>query len=94
MTDIAFKPPFTPHISGLNIGLTVMALLAIAFFLARKHKSNAIPLGACQLIEKKHLSHKNIVYVIGFQNQRFLLADNQHTLVWHALDTENTDASL
>ena len=31
MTDIAFKPPFTPHISGLNIGLTVMALLAIAF---------------------------------------------------------------
>ncbi|HBI21903.1 MAG TPA: hypothetical protein DDY37_04875 [Legionella sp.] len=93
-SDIAFKLPFAPHISGLHVGLTVIALLAIAFFMAWKHKSRVCPVGTCQLIEKKHLGNKTIVYIIGFQNQRFLLADNQHALALHALDTENIHASL
>lgn len=94
MSAIVFKPDFVPHISGLNIGLTVMALLALAFFLARKLKPRARPLATCQLIDKMHLSHKTTLYVIAVQNQRFVLADNQLALALHALDSKNTDAPL
>ena len=92
-SDIAFKPPFAPHISAWHLGFILMAFLAIFLSIARKHKSRAIFVSTCQLIEKKHLNNKTMVYIIAVQNQRFLLADNQQSLALHALETENAHAS-
>ncbi len=93
-SDMVFKPAFTPKISGFNLGLTVMGLLVMAFLGWRSFKRSPHIPGSCQLLEKKHLSHKTIVYIIAHENQRFLLADNQHTMVLHAIDSEKTHAPL
>lgn len=82
---IVFKQPFSPHNGWLSYGIAVIVLLIIVLVIAKKHRPNVIQKSVCQLIEKKYLGNKTVVYVIDYQQQRFLLADNQHALAFHAL---------
>jgi len=80
---IVFKQEFSPKNGWFNYGLAITILLIVILVLAKKYKSKPLgPIG-CQLIEKKHLGNKTVVYVIEYQQQRFLLADNQHALAIH-----------
>ena len=88
---MAFKPEFSPKISWFNYGLAIIILLIIIFFIAKKHKPGLMGNSACQLLEKKYLGNKTVVYIIEYQQQRFLLADNQQALALHPLKLEETN---
>lgn len=77
---IAFKEPFMPKTGWLHYGLVILMLLVIVIMLAKKFKPGQISPSACKLIEKQHLGNKTVVYILQYQQQRFLLVDNQHAL--------------
>ena len=89
---IVFKQEFSPKQGWLNYGLAIMILLIVIIVLAKKHKPRSTNLSGCQLIEKKHLNNKTAVYIVEYQQQRFLLADNQNALAIHRLEQEGSDA--
>lgn len=91
---ITFKPDFSAKLSWLNYGVAIVMLVIIALIIAKKYKPNIAKKSVCQLIEKKYLSNKTVVYVIEHQQQRFLLADNQHALAIHELHAREPDAPL
>lgn len=63
------------------IGVLFLTLL----FLAKKSKGLVKPTSEGRLIEKIPLHHKAQVYIIEYQNQRFLIADNQNALAIHPM---------
>ncbi|MFC3909494.1 hypothetical protein ACFORL_10480 [Legionella dresdenensis] len=81
----AFKQPVTPKPMYL---VTVLLLLVIALAFARKNKTFAISKSDCQLVEKKYLGNKTIVYIIEYQQQRFLLASTTQSLAIQPLSYE------
>lgn len=83
---IVFKQDFSPQHGWLQYGLAITVLLILILVLARKYKSRVPNPDGCQIIDKKHLGNKTAVYVIEYQQQRFLLADNQQALAIHALE--------
>lgn len=85
---LTFKEPFSPHNGWLAYGLALIVLLVIILVLAKKNRPGSTQKSVCQLIEKKYLGNKTVVYVIAYEQQRFLLADNQHALALHPLATE------
>ena len=91
---IVFKPDFAPKQGWLNYGVAIVILLSIILVLAKKHKTRLPDLAGCKLIEKKHLGNKTMVYIVEYQQQRFLLADNQQALAVHRIDDEVTDDIL
>lgn len=86
--QIAFKQPFSPKNGWLSYAIAVAALLALLATLLKKYKPVGNTRSSCQLIEKKYLGNKTIVYVFEYQQQRFLLADNQQALALHPLNIE------
>ena len=84
---IVFKQEFSPKNGWLNYGLAITVLLIVILVLAKKYKSRPPNLAGCQLVEKKHLGNKTVVYVVEYQQQRFLLADNQHALAIHPVES-------
>ena len=91
---ITFKPDFSAKLSWLNYGVAIVLLVIIALIIAKKYKPNLAKKSVCQLVEKKYLSNKTVVYVIDYQQQRFLLADNQHALAIHELHAREPDEHL
>lgn len=83
--QIVFKQPLTPKNGWLSYAIAVIALLALLATLLKKYKPTGNTGSSCQLIEKKYLGNKTIVYVFEYQQQRFLLADNQQALALHPL---------
>lgn len=82
---IVFKQPFSLQHGWLMYGFALVVLLVIVLIIAKKHRPGLVNKSVCQLVEKKYLGNKTVVYVIDYQQQRFLLADNQHALALHAL---------
>lgn len=92
---ITFKQPFSVKMNWLNYGITiVILLLIIALFIAKRHKPHQAKQSLCQLVEKKYLGNKTVLYVIDYQQKRFLLADNQQALAIHELPARETDEKL
>lgn len=83
-----FKPPFTPKDGWLHYGLAVIMLLIIILTLAKKLKPKVGSQSICKMIEKQHLGNKTVVYVLQYQQQRFLLIDNQHALAIQEVPNE------
>lgn len=92
--SIVFKPVFSPQHGWLHYGMAMVILLVMVLILARIHKPRAVKLDGCQVIEKKHLGNKTVVYIVEYQQQRFLLADNQQGLVMHPVKQGVNDAPL
>ncbi len=91
MESMVFKQPFSPHNGWLTYGIAIVLLLIIVLVVAKNHRVAAPQKSICQLVEKKYLGNKTVVYVIDYQQRRFLLADNQHALALHALDEGGVD---
>lgn len=79
---IAFKQPFIPKDGFLNYGVVILMLIALVVMLARKFKPRDLSQLTCKVkvIEKTYLSNKTVMYMLQYQDQRFLLVDNQHAL--------------
>jgi flagellar biogenesis protein FliO len=86
-----YKPEFAPQYSWISSVIILIILLMLLLFWVRKNKIRVQPTGSCRLIEKKYLSNKTVLYVIEYQTQRFLLADNQHALTLHACENKDKD---
>jgi hypothetical protein len=80
-----FKQPLIPKNSWLVYSSVLACMIVITLILSRRHKLNPSPKSECQLIEKKFLSNKTIIYIVDYQQQRFLLADNQQAIALHPL---------
>ncbi len=87
---IPFKQPFIPKGGWLNYGLVIIMLLVIVIMLAKKFKPRQASQATCKLIEKQHLGNKTVVYILQYQQQRFLLVDNQHALAIQEVQNEPT----
>lgn len=83
--SLSFKPPISPHNGWFIYGIAIIVLLLIALMLAKKNAPKLTKKSVCQLIEKKYLGNKTVVYIIDYQDQRFLLADNHQALAIHQL---------
>jgi flagellar biogenesis protein FliO len=90
---ISFKQPFTPNHNLINVAFICISLLLLAFILIKRFQKTPLQHASCRVIEKQCLANKTIVYVIEYQQQRFLLADNQHALAIHALSSEVSNES-
>lgn len=83
-----FKPDpvhslhWTPYL--LVLGVLILVLLVLAKKSKRLVKTNS----QCQLIDKIPLQHKTQAYVIDYQGQRFLIAENPNALAIHPLKEE------
>lgn len=91
---ITFKQNLSPKISWLNYGLIIVILLLLVLAIAKKHKPGVSKKSDCQLIEKKYLGNKTVVYVFDYQKQRFLLADNQHAVAIHPLQVCDSNEQI
>lgn len=91
---IVFKQALSPKNGWLQYGLAITVLLILILVLAKKYKYRTPNLSSLQLIEKKHLGNKTVVYVIEYQQQRFILADNQQALAIHPLNHPETNESV
>ena len=88
---ILFKQPFYPKHGWLTYGSAIILLLILVFIITKKHKPSSNQRQVCQLVEKKYLGNKTVVYILDYQQQRFILADNQHALALHQLVKETPD---
>ena len=91
---ILFKQPFSPKHGWLAYGVAIILLAVTALIIAKKHKPGASLQPICKLVEKKYVGNKTIVYIIEYQQQRFLLADNQQALALHPLSKETADEQV
>ena len=85
---IGFKPPFSPQYNWLTMAFALVSLIIIALISLKKFKPGFSVPSECRLIEKKYLSNKTIIYILEYQKQRFLLADNHQSITIHALTSD------
>lgn len=82
---IVFKKElFSPHY-WFPYGLVLIVLLIVVFILAKNSKKLISPHSPGIVVEKTSINHKTKVYIINYQGQKFLLADNQNSLAIQAL---------
>jgi hypothetical protein len=85
-----FKTELVTHPHWLSYGLVLSLLCVFLIVLAKKSKkgwSHTLKRAQnkCKLVEHIILNNKTKVYVLDYQGQGFLLADNQHSLALHPL---------
>lgn len=90
--SLHFKQALVGNNHWLSYGMVMLALLLVIGYITQKYKPNTPNKALCRVIEKNHLGNKTVIYVIDYQEQRFLLADNQHALSFCALLPENLHA--
>lgn len=89
---IHFKQTFVRHSHWLTYGIVMIALLLVIAYITQKYKPNKLDKALCRVVEKNYLGNKTVIYVIDYQEQRFLLADNQHSLSFCAVSPESLHA--
>jgi hypothetical protein len=82
---IPYKHDFALSIHWFPYGLVLLVLCVVLAILAKKskHKTSGSP--QCRVVESLSLNHKTKMYVLDYQGQHFLIADNQHGLAIHPL---------
>lgn len=91
---IPFKQIIEPKQGWLFYFIAIIVLSAFACFFAKKIKQDLAKQSSCLVIDKKKLSAKTCLYLVEFQKQQFLIADNQQALALQALNKENSNGSL
>lgn len=82
---IIFKKELVSNTHWFPYGLVMIVLIIVVLILAKNSKKiNSTP-PKCKVIERIAVQHKTKVYVIDYQGQKFLVADNQNSLAIHAL---------
>ncbi|WP_133135603.1 hypothetical protein [Legionella rowbothamii] len=82
---LAFKQDPIAQIHWIPYLVVLLILLVILSFLAKRSKGLVKKPTQYQLIEKISVHHKMQVYILDYQGQRFLIADNQNALAIHPI---------
>lgn len=89
---ISFKKELMASSSWFPYGILVV-ILVITIFVLAKHSKKIIHNDAqCRVVEKIFIHNKTKVYVIAYQEQKFLVADNQNSLAIHVLKNTSTES--
>lgn len=83
--QITFKQTFNPKPSWSIALLLLMALLSTLIVLAKKRKLRQLDSSSCFIVEKKRLDAKTMIFIVEYQHELFLLADNQQALAWQLI---------
>lgn len=86
---LQFKHAIEPGYNWFIYLVSLAALLTLAAVLAKKCRAGLLAQSSCLIVDKQQLGTKTTIYVLEYQNQRFLLADNQQALTLQALTREN-----
>lgn len=84
--SINFKKELSASPHWLPYLIALIAVGAILFYLAKLNKTKAPKVSKCSLVEQLTLNHKTKVYVVAFEQQQFMIADNLNGLAIHALN--------
>lgn len=90
---IHFKQALVGKINWTAYGMVMMFLVLAIVYVSKKYKPKSPDKTLCHVIEKTYLGNKTVVYVIDYQEQRFLLADNQQALSFYAVSPDVSDAT-
>lgn len=83
--QIQFKQSFSPSATWINYILALLAVLVLVFYFAKKYQRPVSSRGDFFVVKSKRLNAKTTLHLIEFQQQQFLLADNQQTLCLHPI---------
>lgn len=86
---LSFKQEAATHSPGLAYAMALIALIAMFFCLKKFNKNKQPKIKKCQIIEQLTLNHKTRVYVIRYDQQHFMIADNPGGLAIQALNEQN-----
>ncbi|MDR3501302.1 MAG: hypothetical protein P4L79_01805 [Legionella sp.] len=82
-STLTFKQDPINQLHWVPYLVVLLILLLVLSFLAKRSKGLVKKPTQGQLIEKILVHHKMQVYIIDYQGQRFLIADNQNALAIH-----------
>ncbi|WP_152571614.1 hypothetical protein [Legionella norrlandica] len=86
--SITFKKELIATPQWFSYGFVFILLLIILFILARFSPKTKFTPTKCQIIEKLTVHQKTKIYIIEYQSQQFLIADNQAALAVHLLQKD------
>ncbi len=89
---ISFKKEVVASSSWLPYGITLLTLVFGLLVLAKHSKKIIHNTTQCRIVEKISVHNKTKVYVIAYQEQKFLVADNQNSLAIHALNNTSLES--
>lgn len=78
--SLPFKPAFVPRQGWYSYVIAILALLAILMVLVKKKYPGTGSQKNWQVLDKCQLSQKTTLYIVEYQQQRFLVGDNQQSL--------------
>lgn len=82
-STLTFKQDPINNIHWLPYLVVLLILLMVLFLLAKRSKGLVKNPIQGKIIEKIPVHHKMQVYILDYQGQRFLIADNQNALAIH-----------
>ncbi|WP_058535523.1 hypothetical protein [Legionella saoudiensis] len=82
-STLPFKEDPINHIHWIPYLAVLLILLIVLSIIAKRSKGLVKKVSQGQLIEKIPIHHKMQVYILDYQGQRFLIADNQNSLAIH-----------
>lgn len=83
---ISFKQDLVTSAHWLPYLIALVALSAALFSLAKLTKSKGAKSSKCKVVEQLVLNHKTKVYIVAYEQQQFIIADNHNGLALHALN--------
>ena len=86
---ITFKKELVANVHWFPYGLVLIVLIIAVLILAKSSKKISNTQSKCKIIEKTTLNHKTKIFVIDYQGQQFLIADNQNALAIHSLQVNS-----
>ena len=87
---LQFKNEVVSSTHWLPYASVLVILLAVLLVLSKYSNKNRITNAKANLLETIPIHYKTKAYVIEFQGQRFLIADNQNAIAIHALKHETS----
>lgn len=88
--SLLFKKEMITNTHWFSYVLALFVLFVSLLILAKFTKKGGIPNPQCKIVERINIHHKTKVYVLDYQGQRLLLADNQSALAIYPLqDSES-----
>ena len=83
---LSFKQELSTDVHWLPYCLVLFTLLVILVIFSKWTKKTSRLPKQCRIIEKTLIHHKTKAYIIDYEGQRFLIADNQNAIAIQRLE--------
>ena len=77
---LIFKKEVASSVSWMPYGLVFIILLITVFILAKNSRIRVNTQSKCKILEKINIHHKTKIYIMDYDGQQFIIADNQTAL--------------